>query len=116
MLHFYTPALKLLLGEMFSGKKKTAMKVASLGQAILQASRPRAILAPLQIGSAIQLHHSFASRYLIDTLHQLGFCSSYQEVLLFKQNAAVEQGTAIPYNGQFVQYWQFAAQNYYATW
>ena len=53
----------------------------------------------------VQLHHSFASRFLIDTLHHLGFCSSYQEALLFKQNAAVEQGTCIPeYNGQFVQY------------
>lgn len=92
------------LEEMFSGKK-TSLKVASIGQALMQSSRPRSILAPLQIGLAVQLHHSFASRFLIDTLHHLGFCSSYQEALLFKQNAAVEQGTCIPeYYGQFVQY------------
>ena len=53
---------------------------------------------------AVQLHHSFASRFLIDTLHQFGFCSSNQEVL-FKQNAAVDQGTEISnYGVEFVQY------------
>jgi hypothetical protein len=101
----YLPTtLQLLLEEMFSGKK-TSLKVAAIGQALLQSSRPRSVLAPMQIGLAVQLHHNFASRFLIYTLHHLGFCSSYQEVLLYKQNAVVEQGTSIPeYNGQFVQY------------
>ena len=53
------------------------------------------------MGLAVQLHHSF----LIDTLHHHGFCSSYQEVQMFNQNAALIQGTNIPsFNGEFVQY------------
>ncbi|KXJ20505.1 putative RNA-directed DNA polymerase from transposon BS [Exaiptasia diaphana] len=103
-VQYLPPTVQFLLKEMFSGAK-TSLKVAAIGQALIQSTRPRSILAPLQIGLAIQLHHRLASRFLIDTLHNLGFCSSYQEVLLYKQNAAVEQGTSIPeYNEQFVQY------------
>lgn len=79
--------------------------MASIGQAIVQAARPRVVIAPIQIGLAIQLHHSFASHFLIDTLHHHGFCLSYQEVKTFNQKAALNQGTDIPsYNGEFVQH------------
>lgn len=33
----------------------------------------------------VQLHHHFASRLLIDSLHRLGFCYSYQEVQTFEK-------------------------------
>ena len=72
------------------------LKRASIGQAIMQAARPRVLLAPLQIGLDVQLHHHFTSRLLIDSLHRLGFCYSYQEVQTFEKNAAVTQGTGIP--------------------
>ena len=101
--NFLPQTLKLFLEGILASKDD--VKVASIGQAIIQAARPRVILAPLQVGLAVQLHHHFASRFLIDTLHRLGFCSSYQEAQLFNQNAALDQGTDIPdYNGEFVQY------------
>ena len=101
--NFLPQTLKLFLEGILSSKDDE--KVASIGQAIIQAARPRVILAPLQVGLAVQLHHHFASRCLIDTLHSLGFCSSYQEAQLFNQNVALDQGTDIPdYNGEFVQY------------
>ena len=101
--NFLPQTLKLLLEGILASKDD--VKVASIGQAIIQAARPRVILAPLQVSLAVQLHHHFASRFLIDTLHRLGFCSSYQEAQLFNQNAALDQGTDIPdYNGEFVQY------------
>lgn len=101
----YLPAtLSTFLGVVLTGKDNS-VKLASIGQAIVQAARPRVVIAPLQIGLAVQLHHNFASRFLIDTLHHHGFCSSYQEVQMFNQNAALGQGTDIPsYNSQFVQY------------
>ena len=71
----------------------------------MQGARPRVIIAPLQIGLAVQLHHHYASRFLIDTLSRHGVCSTYDEVLKFNENAALEQGTDIPsFEGQFVQY------------
>ena len=69
-VEFLPLTLRILLEEIFSGKKM-AVKIASIGQAIMQTTRPRAVLAPLQIGLGIQLHHVYSSRFLIDTLHQL---------------------------------------------
>ena len=63
-------------------------KVAAVGHAIAQAVRPRSIVAPLQIGLAIQAHHVFRSRFLVDVLHAMGFASSYREVVRFEKNAA----------------------------
>ena len=41
------------------------MKIAAIGQAIMQAARPRVLLAPLQFGLGVQMHHHFASRFLM---------------------------------------------------
>jgi len=64
-------------------------KIAAIWQAIMQASRPRVFMAPLQLGLGVQLHHHFASRDVIDTLHMYGFCCSYNRVHKFEQNAAL---------------------------
>jgi len=85
--------------------KEPQTKIASIRQAIMQAARPRVLLAPLQIGLGIQLHYQYASRFLIDTLYQHGFCCSYNEVHQFEQNAVLNYGTDIPnHSSQFVQY------------
>ena len=57
-LRFIPPALQLLLSLLVTCLQPS-LKIASIGQAIIQASRPRAILAPLQIASGIQLHSLF---------------------------------------------------------
>ncbi len=86
-------------------RKGAQMKIASIGQAIMQAARPRVLLAPLQVGLGVQLHHHFASRFLIDSLHHHGFCCSYHEVHRFERSAALSYGTDIPnFTAQFVQY------------
>ncbi|KAK3097968.1 hypothetical protein FSP39_014885 [Pinctada imbricata] len=86
--------------------ERNDLRTAAIGQCITQATRPRSYTAPLQIGLGVQLHHHFASRFLIDTLHNLGFCSSYSEVQRFETSAAYSQGTDIPeYKpGQCVQF------------
>ena len=103
-LHFLPDTLRVLLEGLFVGKD-VHMKIASIGQAIMQAVRPRVLRAPLQIGLGVQLHHHYASRFLIDSLHSHGFCCSYQEVRQFERNAALSQGTDISgFSSQFVQY------------
>ena len=72
------------------------VKLASIGQAVIQACRPRSVFAPLQIGLAVQLHHHFGSRYLVDLLNHMGFCASYFEVQRFETNAAATLNTTIP--------------------
>ncbi|CAG2198760.1 SMAD4 [Mytilus edulis] len=76
-------------------------------KAIIQASRPRTLIAPLQIALSVQMHHHFGSRFLLDTLNTLGFASSYTEVQRFELNAAAaaHDRTNTQFgNGTFVQY------------
>ena len=87
--------LQTLLSEVIKGKN-SALKMASIGQSIIQASRPNTCIAPLQVGLAVQLHKTFASRFLVSTLHKMGFCASYAEVNNFQLNAAAFQGLNLP--------------------
>ncbi len=68
------------------------------------------ILAPHQLGLGIQLHHHFASKYLIDTLNTHGFSCSYIEVTTYECSAAVTSGTEIP-NLTLSNFIQYAADN-----
>ena len=86
-LEFLPESLRFFLNQLFPGKN-TDCEVAGIGHALIQSTRPRAIISPLHIGIAVQLHYHFRSRFLIDTLYNLGFCSSYSEVLRFEENAA----------------------------
>ena len=84
---FLPESLRFFLNQLFPGKN-TDCEVAGIGHALIQSTRPRAIISPLQIGLAVQLHYHFRSRFLIDTLYNLGFCPSYSEVLRFEENEA----------------------------
>ena len=81
---------------MIFSERKADLKIASIGQAIVQAARPRVVIAPLQTGLAVQVHHHFASRFLLESLYSSGFCSSYAEVKTFEMSAACSHGTDIP--------------------
>ena len=102
---FFPGTLKVFLQNVFVGKG-TKTKVASIGQAIMQSVRPRILNTPLQLGLGVQMHKQFGSRFLIDTLNQLGFCSSYSEIQRYERSAAVNLGTDIPglMPGTFVQH------------
>ena len=104
-ISFLSESLILLLDTLIIGVDKK-LKIASIGQAIMQATRPRVLIAPLQLGLAVQMHHHFGSRFLIDSLHRHRFYSSYSEVQMFKRNAAVASGTElnIPDGDCSVQY------------
>ena len=56
------------------------------------------MIAPLQFGLAAQLHHHFGSKFLIETLHDHGLCSSYVEVLRFESCAALQMPTTTETN------------------
>lgn len=92
----YVPeSLQVLLRNMFAGKNIDT-EVASIIQSIMQAIRPRTMIAPLQLGPGVQMHHHFMSSFLVNTLHDHGFACSYADVIKYEQNAAVAQGTEIP--------------------
>jgi len=72
---FLQETLKSFLRKLCVGKS-TDSEVRlkdSIGQAIMQAVRPRILIAPLQLGLGVQLHHHVGSRHLIETLYNLAF-------------------------------------------
>ena len=86
-LEYLPSSLRVFLDDLFVGTDKK-QKIVEIGQSIFQAVRPRAVLAPAQIGLALQTHHLYRSRFIIDNLHKMGFAASYAEVLKFEKNAA----------------------------
>ncbi|KAK6186089.1 hypothetical protein SNE40_008194 [Patella caerulea] len=87
-LDYLPQSLKTFLSLMCP-PKTNSVKIASLGQSIMQAVRPKVSLSPILLGLAVQLHNQFSSRFLIDTLNKFGFCSNYKEVMRFECSAAV---------------------------
>ena len=45
----------------------------------------------LTLGLALQVHHDVGSMYLVDVLHNLGHCVSYDEVSRFTTSVAKDQ-------------------------
>ena len=50
---------------------------------------------PFHLGLAIQLHHEFGSRRLVDNLNSHGFCASYSEVRRFLTRVALKEEESI---------------------
>lgn len=91
----YIPeSLRLILKAILS-EKDVDLKISAVGQAIIQAARPRVNICSLQIGLGIQMHYHFASKFLIDVMNRFGFCSSYSEVQRFEWSAAAARGIYI---------------------
>jgi len=70
---------------------KSPLKLASIGQAITHAVRPRSTIPPIQFGTAVELDHMFGSKWLLTELSRLGFTASPDEVLLYKQAVVVNE-------------------------
>jgi len=104
-LAFLPKSLLIFLNNIFV-EKDCKLKIAVVGQAIMQACAPRNVICPLQLALGLQMHHQFSSRFLIDTLFQLGLCSSYGEVQKFEINAAASNSTLFKnyFPGQFMQF------------
>ena len=102
-IEFIPDSLKMFLTPLIPCKK-SSIKLSAIAQSIIQAAKPKTVIAPLQIGLAIQLHHSFGSRQLIDTVHSLGFCSSYTETERFLRNAAVSNADTNVNSESFIQF------------
>ena len=65
---YLTPLLDIFLQELITSTGNE-VKRAAIGQSIMQGTRPRSLLCPVQVGLAVQLHNMFGSRILIDILH-----------------------------------------------
>ena len=102
-------SFKVFLTEVITGKN-TSIKLALLGQAIMQAARPRVWTLPLQLGLVVQMRHHFGSEFLNETLNKKGFAASYDEVKNYESSATANHDVNIPDipDSNFIQ---FSADN-----
>lgn len=61
----------------------------------MQQIRPRSLICPLQLATAVDAKVDFQSRSIVDDLHAKGFSSSYDVAMEFIDNAALLQGTNV---------------------
>ena len=108
-LYFIPNSLQLLLNTI-AHENKPNLKVALIGQATIQMTRPRSLICPLQLALGIQMHRQFGSCFLIETLFSLGFSSSYSEMQKCEARAAVEKSEESVRIGEDV-FMQFVADN-----
>ena len=72
-LDFLPLSLQVLLKNIFP-KNCSDVIISSIGQSLIQHSRPRTIFTPLQVCLAVQMHRQFGPRFLTDSLHRQVFC------------------------------------------
>ncbi|KAK3085631.1 hypothetical protein FSP39_006444 [Pinctada imbricata] len=85
----------------FSESREKTRKCLALAECILSINQGS--FSPFHLGLALQMHHMFGSRLLVETLHSHGFCASYTEVRRFLTSASehevtkIKDGTYLPY-------------------
>ena len=80
-----------LLRTFLESLLSNTLRQASIGQAIVYASRPRSTLPPILFGLAVELDHVFGSKWLLTQFNRFGFCLSSEEVLRNKQSVVMNE-------------------------
>ena len=78
----------------------------------------------MQFGPAVEkLHHIFVSKWLLDELYALRFCSSYTEVTRFKQSSIITEDATLPgitrdqaLSGMFSQHSPITTTSTFTPW
>ena len=83
-LDYIPESLRKFFGVL-AGNKAHEKQPAHIGHAMMQFTRPKILIPPLQLGLALMMHHHFASKFLNESLHAAGFASSYKEVCTFER-------------------------------
>ena len=93
-LGFLPTSFRILLELLFTGND--AKRWRQLDKLLHRLYVLGLLIMPLLLGLAVEMHHHFASQYLIDTLNEHRFCSPYHEFQRFERNAALTSGTDVP--------------------
>jgi len=91
------PLLQVFLSSLIS----CTLKQASLGQSIVQAARPRSVVAPLLLGLALDIDLQHGSESLIRKLAHLGMCVSYDETIRYKHSVTMSQSPGFDLSERF---------------
>ena len=70
---------------------KKELKQISIGQAIVNAVKPRSSVAPIMFGLGVEVDKVFGSRWLLTELNRLGFSISHDETTRYKQSVVCNE-------------------------
>jgi len=102
------PLLLLLMDKIIPDEVKRL----ALCNAIVQAARPRSSISPVLFGVAVDMDHTFGSKWLVTELSRLGFSLTYDEVLRYKQSVLQDASGMLTKLDSYPQtFTQFAADN-----
>ena len=73
---------------------KKDLKQVSIGQAIVNAVKPRSSIAPIMFGLGIEADKVFGSRWLLTELNRLGFSISHDEATRYKQSVVCNENVS----------------------
>ena len=85
ILDLSSPVVPQILLDFMNNFTKDPLKKNALAQAIYASCKYHAVL-PLQFGLAVSVDNRYSSKWLTILLNKLGFASSYDEIVRFKQN------------------------------
>ena len=87
MLSYVRASLQFMLKRMLPRKANPKdIKLAAIGQAIIQFCRPNSVLCPLQVVLGEEVHHKSGSEFLVELLHVFGFSASIKQVRAFERS------------------------------
>ena len=75
------------------------VKKISLGHCIVQASRPRSVIAPVLFGVGVSVDHKVGATGLLQMLSRLGLSVSPDEIIRFKQSVVQMDDDGLPASG-----------------
>ena len=82
------------------------LKKIAIGHQIVQAVKPRSVIAPVPFAIGVSVDHVCGSKWLVNLLSCLGMSLSYDEVHRFKQSVSMSQSDDLPpsYPHSFTQF------------
>ena len=79
------------------------MKQVAVCNAIVQAARPRSVIAPVLFDVGVEMDHTFGSRWLIAELYRLGFSVPYHKQSVLHDDSEL-QSPAASFPANFMQF------------
>lgn len=84
-------------------KEHVQNKCTVIGHCIISLVKPRSFISPIMLGIGAHIHQNFGSKGLINTLANMGLCSTYHDVKVLEASIVMAPGPNIKL-GTFAQF------------
>ena len=86
-------------------------KISTAAHVIMSAARPGSFRSPLFLSLGVAFHRKFGNKSMIESLHSLGVCASYREVLRYERSIAMAHKIMIKTRSNGKPFMQYGLDN-----